>query len=132
MLYLIDFENGNVLHVVLWFHIACVCVGLVVGSLQLLAWRRLAASPQPLGSLAVDQWAFVWTQPVLLIDIPWDERRDPPRARHIFTNFANYVMPVFCQVCLCGALLGALADAFKIARKALRRLIGSADPDAGA
>ncbi len=121
MPYLIDFQRAHVVATLLWFHAACVGVGVVIGSLQLFAWRRLAALEQPLGELAVDRWAFVWTQPVLLLDIPWEERRGPPLTRHIVQNLLIYMLPVFAELCIVGALIGALADVIKIVTGLFRK-----------
>jgi|GEM_PF-4364863 len=130
MLYLIDFEHDNVLGAVFWFHMASVAIGLVLGALQLLAWRRLAAQEQPLSGLAVDDWAFVWSQPVLIVDIPWDERSGPPRLSHIAKTVFIYLVPVFSELCVIGAALGAIADIVKLMRRSVRRILRLRGPDA--
>jgi len=123
MLYLIDFERDNVLGAVLWFHFSSAGLGLLLGTLQLLAWRYLSGRPQPLSGLAVDEWAFVWSQPVLLIDIPWDERSGPPLLRHIAKTIFIYLVPVFSELCVIGALLGALADIVRLVKTSMHKTV---------
>ena len=123
MRYLIDFQRTDVVSVFLHVHLVCIAIGFVVGTLQLLAWRRLSAEEQPFDDLAVDRFAFVWTQPVLLSDIPWEERRAAPTPRHYFQAAFIYLMPVFCELCLVGAAFGALSDVIKLVRKHFRRVV---------